>query len=80
MATPICKLFYIRLIHPKVSTVYDGNHQFKPGKGIIMMTRNDDAIIAMAVIVAHGIDVAENLASEKIECRVIGIPTLKPIG
>jgi transketolase len=37
------------------------------------------AIIAMGVMVSRAIEAAEELAKEGVDCRVVAMPTLKPI-
>jgi len=71
--------FYIRLCRPKTSLVYDDNYHFELGKAATMRRGKDAVIIATGLMVSPAIEAAENLKAEGIECRVLSMPTLKPI-
>ena len=71
--------FYIRLCRPKLPLVYDENYCFKPGKAVTMRQGKDATIIAIGIMVATALEAADNLKGEGIDCRVLNMPTLKPI-
>ena len=71
--------FYIRLCRPKLPLVYDENYRFKLGKAVTMRQGRDATIIAIGVMVAIALEAADNLKREGIDCRVLNMPTLKPI-
>ena len=71
--------FYIRLGRPKVPPVNTETYQFQLGKGVVLRQGNDASIIAIGVMVAAALKAASNLALEGIDCRVINMPTLKPV-
>jgi transketolase len=71
--------FYIRLCRPKLPLVYDENYRFKLGKAVTMRQGRDATIIAIGVMVATALEAADNLKRGGIDCRVLNMPTLKPI-
>jgi transketolase len=71
--------FYIRLCRPKLPLVYDENYRFKLGKAVTMRQGREATIIAIGVMVATALEAADNLKREGIDCRVLNMPTLKPI-
>ena len=71
--------FYIRLCRPKLPLVYDENYRFKLGKAVTMKQGREATIIAIGVMVATALEAADNLKREGIDCRVLNMPTLKPI-
>ncbi len=71
--------FYIRLCRSKLPLVYDENYRFKLGKAVTMRQGRDATIIAIGVMVAIALEAADNLKREGIDCRVLNMPTLKPI-
>ncbi len=71
--------FYIRLCRPKLPLVYDENYRFKLGKAVTMRQGGEATIIAIGVMVATALEAADNLKRLGIDCRVLNMPTLKPI-
>lgn len=71
--------FYIRLCRPKLPLVYDQNYRFKLGKAVTMRQGGDATIIALGLMVKLALEAAENLKRQGIDCRVLNMPTLKPI-
>jgi len=71
--------FYIRLCRPKTPLVYNEDYRFNLGKAVTMRWGKDATIIAIGLMVAEALNAAENLAGEGIDCRVLNMPTLKPI-
>ncbi|GAH26871.1 unnamed protein product [marine sediment metagenome] len=71
--------FYIRLCRPKLPLVYTEDYCFKPGKAVTMRQGNDATVIAIGIMVAVALEAAENLKRQGIDCRVLNMPTLKPI-
>jgi transketolase len=71
--------FYIRLCRPKLPLVYDQGYQFNLGKAVTMRQGGDATIIAIGLMVKAALEAAENLKREGIDCRVLNMPTLKPI-
>lgn len=71
--------FYIRLSRPKTPVIYPENYRFVLGKAVTMRGGKDATVIACGLMVAKALQAADNLASQGIECRVINMPTLKPL-
>ena len=71
--------FYIRLCRPKLPLVYTEDYHFNLGKAVTMRAGTDATIIAIGLMVAPALEAAEELAQEGINCRVLNMPTLKPI-
>jgi transketolase len=71
--------FYIRLCRPKIPLVYGEDYRFKLGKAVTMRKGKDATIIAIGLMVKAALEAAQNLEPEGIDCRVLNMPTLKPI-
>ncbi len=71
--------FYIRLSRPKTPLVYNDGYQFVLGKAVTMRQGFDATIMANGIMVARALKAAENLSHQGIECRVLSMPTLKPL-
>jgi transketolase len=71
--------FYVRLSRPKTPLVYDNGYQFVLGKAVTMRQGSDGTIIANGIMVARALEAAENLSRQGIDCRVLSMPTLKPL-
>jgi len=71
--------FYIRLCRPKIPLVYDDDYQFNLGKAVMLRQGKEATIIAIGIMVNAAIEAADNLKKEGIDCRVLNMPTLKPI-
>jgi transketolase len=71
--------FYIRLCRPKIPLVYGEDYRFNLGKAVTMRKGKDATIIAIGLMVKAALEAAQNLEAEGIGCRVLNMPTLKPI-
>ncbi len=71
--------FYIRLCRSKVPLVYTEDYSFDLGKAVAMRQGQDVTIIAIGIMVTAALEAAEELKQEGIDCRVLNMPTLKPI-
>ena len=71
--------FYIRLCRIKVPLVYTEDYGFNLGKAVTMRQGKDATIIAIGIMVTAALEAAEELKQEGIDCRVLNMPTLKPI-
>ncbi len=71
--------FYIRLSRPKTPVVYSDQYRFVIGKAVTLKPGGDASIIATGIMVSIALDAAKRLEEEGISCRVISIPTIKPI-
>ncbi len=70
---------YIRLGRPKLPLVYTEDYRFELGKAVTMRPGTDATIIALGIMVAAALEAARELDSQGINCRVLNMPTLKPI-
>lgn len=71
--------FYIRLMRPKTPLVYREDYQFTLGKAVTIRPGKDATIMAIGIMVSKALEAAEALAAEGLDCRVINLPTLKPL-
>lgn len=71
--------FYIRLSRPKTPLVYADNYRFVLGKAVTMRGGQDATVIACGLMVDKALQAVDDLAREGIECRVVNMPTLKPL-
>jgi len=71
--------FYIRLSRPKTPLVYASDYKFTLGKAVTLREGRDITIIATGIMVAQALGAAQNLAVDGIDCRVLSMPTLKPL-
>jgi transketolase len=71
--------FYIRLSRPKTPLVYHNGYQFVLGKAATMRQGSDGTIIANGIMVARALEAAKDLSHQGIDCRVLSMPTLKPL-
>ena len=71
--------FYIRLSRPKTPIVYPEGYRFTLGKAVTMRQGKDATVIAAGIMVAKALEAADTLARQGIDCRVINMPTLKPL-
>jgi len=71
--------FYIRLCRPKSQLIYNDDYRFKLGKAVTLKKGKDATIIAIGLMVKEALEAAQNLQGEGIDCRVLNMPTLKPL-
>lgn len=71
--------FYIRLGRPKVPAVYTEGYRFNLGKAVSLRGGKDATVIACGIMVAKALEAADKLASQGIDCRLLNMPTLKPL-
>jgi transketolase len=71
--------FYIRLGRPKFPPVYTDGYRFNLGKAVTLREGKDATIIACGIMVSKALEAANNLASQGVDCRVLNMPTLKPL-
>jgi transketolase len=70
---------YVRLCRPKLPLVYDNTYRFEFGKAVNLRPGTDVTVIAIGVMVAPALEAAAGLAKEGLSCRVLNMPTFKPI-
>lgn len=71
--------FLIRLCRPATPLVYDEHYRFTLSKAVTLREGKDATVIAIGIMVAAALEAAESLKQEGIDCRVLNMPTLKPI-
>ena len=71
--------FYIRLSRPKTPLVYAPGYKFTLGRAATLREGKDITIIATGIMVASAMGAAQNLALDGIDCRVLSMPTIKPL-
>jgi transketolase len=71
--------FYIRLGRPKFPAVYKDGYRFNLGKAVTMRKGKDATVIACGIMVSKALEAADSLASKGVDCRVLNMPTLKPL-
>ena len=70
---------YVRLCRPKLPVIYDSAYQFEIGKAVTLRPGTDVTVIAMGVMVTAALEAATELSQENISCRVLNMPTFKPV-
>ena len=71
--------FLIRLCRATMPLVYDEHYRFTLGKAVTLREGKEATIIAIGIMVAAALEAAESLKQEGIDCRVLSMPTLKPV-
>jgi transketolase len=71
--------FYIRLNRPALPLVNPENYRFNLGRAVLLKKGTSATIIAIGVMVSVALEAASSLAQQGIDCRVLNMPTLKPI-
>jgi transketolase len=79
VAANVCGPFYIRLSRPKTPIIYPESYRFTLGKGVTMRQGGDATVIAAGIMVAKALEAADILAKQGIDCRIVNMPTLKPL-
>lgn len=71
--------FYIRCGRPKAAIVYDEAYKFEIGKAALLRSGGDITLIANGSMLAPAIEAAEILEASGVDCRVLSMPTIRPI-
>jgi len=71
--------FYIRLGRPKFPAVYKDGYRFQLGKAVTLRDGKDATVIACGIMVSKALEAANSLASQGVDCRVLNMPSLKPL-
>jgi transketolase len=71
--------FYIRLPRPRVPQVLPEGYHFSLGKAYTLREGRNATIIACGLMVTKAIEAAARLEKEGVSCRVLGMPTLRPL-
>ena len=70
---------YMRMARSSTPDVHDGSNPIEPGKAVTIRDGSDCTIAACGITVHMALEAAEQLAREKISCRVIDIFSVKPL-
>jgi transketolase len=70
---------YLRISRNPLPQVHKAPRPFRVGEGYELRPGRDVAIAAMGAMVVRALDAAEDLAREGLDCRVVAMPTLKPL-
>tara|TARA_A100001037_G_scaffold285874_1_gene293689 strand:+ start:41969 stop:42919 length:951 start_codon:yes stop_codon:yes gene_type:complete len=70
--------FYIRLSRPATPIIHK-NENFQFGKSELIKNGTDVTIIACGIMVIAALHAANNLEKKGISCRILNMPTIKPI-
>jgi transketolase len=70
---------YMRLCRNPVPRVHDEPHPFRIGEGYELLPGGDVTVVATGVMVARALDAAQMLSGEGVSCRVVAMPTIKPL-
>jgi len=70
---------YLRAGRPNVPVLYEKDCPFQLGKAIQVRPGKDITIIANGLMVGPAIEAAEQLATQKIDARVLDMHTVKPL-
>jgi transketolase len=62
-----------------VPVIYDENYRFQLGKAVTLRPGKQVTVIAIGVMVAAALEAAATLGKSGIDCRVLNMPTLKPM-
>lgn len=71
--------FYIRLCRPKTPVVHTSGIDFRLGKAEVLEDGKDATVIACGLMVAKALDAVRELKGEGIGCRLLNMPTIKPL-
>lgn len=71
--------FYVRLGRSAVERVNDENYKFQLGKGTVLSSGKDIAVIATGVMVEQALLAKELLKNEGFDLTVVNMSTIKPI-
>ncbi|MBI4649712.1 transketolase family protein [Candidatus Desantisbacteria bacterium] len=70
---------YIRTSRPKTPVIFNENYEFHLGRGAVIRKGADITIIATGIMLNVALEAAVKLFNQKIDCRVVNMPTIKPI-
>ena len=71
--------FYVRLFRPATPVVHLDHCDFKLGLAEELRPGGDVTIISAGALLSAALQAAEELAQDRIDCRVVNMHTLKPI-
>jgi transketolase len=70
---------FIRVSRMGVPSVYGEDYQFRLGKACRMTEGTDVTVVANGTMVARALEAADLLDNRGVSCRVVSMPTVKPL-
>lgn len=70
---------YMRTTRAKVPIMYDDEHRFEWGKGVVVREGSDAALIANGPHVSQCLSVAKEAAKQDLDVQVISMASVKPV-
>ena len=70
---------YLRLCRNEVPVFFDDDYEFVLGRANVLREGSDLTLVVTGILLERTMSAAEKLAREGIECRVLQVPTLKPL-
>ncbi len=70
---------YLRMARAKTPIYFNDDYNFTLGKGVVMESGSDVAIIACGAPLQYAIEAAERLKKDKIDAAVVNMPSIKPL-
>jgi len=70
---------YLRTGRSPLPTILAADHRFAIGRGSVLRAGTEATIVAVGVMVHRALKAAELLAAEGISCRVVNMPSIKPL-
>jgi transketolase len=70
---------YMRIGSPKMPLLFEDDHDFRIGKGVLMRQGKDVTIIGTGTVLSKAVEAAEILIDRGIDVRLVNIHTVKPL-
>lgn len=71
--------FYMQVTREPGAALFDSGYRFEIGKGVVVRTGGDVALVSTGVQTTRVAEAAELLAAQGIEATVLHLPTIKPL-
>ena len=71
--------FYMQVTREPGVALFDSSYRFEIGKGVVLRSGSDVALVSTGVQTTRVAEAAELLAAQGIEAAVLHLPTIKPI-
>lgn len=70
--------FYIRLCRNELPDFFSEDYEFVLGKAVEARSGGDVTLVVTGIMLHRALEVAEDLAKQAIQCRILHMPSLKP--
>ena len=70
---------YLRLCRNDVPRLFGDDYTFRFGQSNVLREGGDLTLVVTGVLVDRVLQAAENLSSRNIQCRVLQVPSIKPV-